>query len=1209
MKIFCVNKALFLKEIKEYLSILVFVIFIISIFGNNMSFADDCDKYGSNRCRNNDITVSSQNDSDGNRIVNCNDIDLVKFNFPSEDNENGTDYDYTNKNLWCINFGLEVMGGYMISSIAASLACMICPSDEQIIMEEQKRKIYQRAQQQKQIWIQTLKQVIKTSAGKLVKIVATTAFGIIMTTPSSFLKINYIADSVFFSYYVLKNTRNALKSGYAGALCAGYAAACLGSEAAVTLVYEKIFDSVELILKNFSKAEEYVNSIKMCGYNWNNFAYTPQVMETSANKDKWYPRKGAFSGSYQHKLINCFNNLENAEKKYGTGYCDEVKYNTTSASEKTISLCSEGSGIVCDDVTISSRTLRNRAYRELLYGGKEFSINTDNNCYDPRLYRNRGYTGEEQRYYFKGDSAAVYACDRFIYQKNTGCILSDGTIITRDEIIDEANKKMTTKLTQCEQAFSSAYSCCTQRMLKGACIYDIEENDRRGVEVIANNADEDNNDDVKSLGKGRFIAYESDNLICVKNVNYCPYRFNISGGTSTKVLYCEGKGENCDVSSDLDDIYLNSSKTRRSTKYGQIKNFCFYNANCTVPGTNSTSKNDMENQLFLSLACTNLVGDSQNLPAVEDNYGNLIYRPKLGVNFSLSQYRGITAPIAQCFKETFYNLFMNRAGRSECKCTDSYCEKINDEGLCGVDTYGPPESIRNGVYEYKVGDTLPDSYNIFLKIQNYMRYLIKIAATLAIFIMGLLFLKKGETDIIDLKSPRKMVLEIAKFALVFYFAVGEAWQTQFYKWLNSSTEYVYYKVYNLSSIGYQNYRTPLCTISNETGTSCECRQNDDGSYSQTETSCKCYDNNGNITKSCPKASDQVVYARKYNSYSGDNGIKYKVEAYKYSNTYDGCYFGDNEYPEGKQYLSIFDSFDCKLARYFGYGPEVSLPGIINAAIISLLFSYVGVIILFLSFVLFVFVLRIVIQALYFFLLPMIAINIIIFLSPVIIPLMLFSKYKSIFTKFIDSLIGYTLQFIFAIILAAFILSTFDNIFLGSAKYKDHDNNGRFPKLDCSSLSKFDSLYCIFDINTSGGTEIWPSENFYRYTGIGVNVPIVTTAWSKIAAFFSYNSSTSVNSYDDVTQIVGDYAVNKVSMFTNFILLLLKASLISYILSKLFDQIPMISMAIAGAKKLDRNVNIGKSTISTGIKDIKIGARVAKSPIKSMYNRAKGSFGK
>ena len=55
----------------------------------------------------------------------------------------------------------------------------------------------------------------------------------------------------------------------------------------------------------------------------------------------------------------------------------------------------------------------------------------------------------------------------------------------------------------------------------------------------------------------------------------------------------------------------------------------------------------------------------------------------------------------------------------------------------------------------------------------------------------------------------------------------------------------------------------------------------------------------------------------------------------YSDRYDGCYFGDNEYPEGKEYLMIFDTLDCKILNYYG---TTASGGTLIIFLISCLFS-------------------------------------------------------------------------------------------------------------------------------------------------------------------------------------------------------------------------------------------------------------------------------
>ncbi|MDR2526467.1 MAG: hypothetical protein LBC92_01165 [Rickettsiales bacterium] len=366
-----------------------------------------------------------------------------------------------------------------------------------------------------------------------------------------------------------------------------------------------------------------------------------------------------------------------------------------------------------------------------------------------------------------------------------------------------------------------------------------------------------------------FVPEADGSKLCMKNVDYCPYSYNINGGTELRDEYCEGKEgcrnpydtnndgqcdnlceagkciadsisidknykdtgydrchagiickakiedkEKCEkwrdrYGVDYDKIWIFSASFNKSDEEstkspmataanGQVKNFCTYLSHCTERGVSSDSTTDMDPNMYLPPACKDFVGDSQNLPddiPVAD-LGNGSVGRIINMDFSLGSYRGFSAPIAQCIRETLNNMFHNVAGRSVC--LPGY--KLNDEGLCGADTFDCPKNeicIHDGTngtpnyYVYKIGQQLPPEQGIFNNIQNYLKNIVRIGAVLALMLIAWKFLLKGELEIFDDKKPKAMIVGMIKFALVFYFATGDAWQTLFYRWLDLATADLY----------------------------------------------------------------------------------------------------------------------------------------------------------------------------------------------------------------------------------------------------------------------------------------------------------------------------------------------------------------------------------------------------------------------------------
>ena len=107
--------------------------------------------------------------------------------------------------------------------------------------------------------------------------------------------------------------------------------------------------------------------------------------------------------------------------------------------------------------------------------------------------------------------------------------------------------------------------------------------------------------------------------------------------------------------------------------------------------------------------------------------------------------------------------------------------------------------------------------------------------------------------------------------------------------------------------------------------------------------------------------------------------------YDYGRTYDGCYFGNVEYPQGKEYLSIFDSLDCKLSNYLHTSAQLTGIHIVLVLVVLFLSAGLGIFLLLLGFTLFFLLFAIVFKIFYFFMVNILAINILVFVSPNIFP--------------------------------------------------------------------------------------------------------------------------------------------------------------------------------------------------------------------------------
>lgn len=662
-----------------------------------------------------------------------------------------------------------------------------------------------------------------------------------------------------------------------------------------------------------------IDNVRLCGYGWNTYVYERSSIKNNIDKNTWYPSFGSFPNSYQYKLDKIFNNIFSCDEYYELNNNGEIVFNdlakrclennnNLNSSECSyfksncfpiIPMYTDGrycdSGY-CTGINESTKNIKNRFYREYLYSGIEFKIPTQANaidlsypdilrdtkhlykngggCFDPRLDSDKGYTGLEQRYYFKGNEAANYACERFEY-RGQGCVNYNG-----QEVYGQNSQ-------ECQILFEFAKMCCEHRRNGGVCVYtptlfssaiaNGKANNKTEYSTVFNGVQYDfkltsdkkisNSPNVAfcskyantngantcelKFGNGKLlllnayygqldddikvVANGNTDKICVRTGNLYPNNFNLLNGTEIQDLYCDGYYTLCnnplneEVESDnfsiWDDNYANDFSKIWTTNvknggviqtdvYGKTKNIYTFNAHCVdssfkaVDLMTSSIRRDGSSKFSPAVCSDFSKGASQN-SASYDTTGKAILSFVTGNN-----NLNITAPMAECLLETAKNMFLNKAAISLCKDPD---ETINREGLCGYDTFGPPISIRHekydarysgesNAYEYIIGETLPQEYNVFYKIQSFMRNIIKVILMLGIVAAGARILISGDLDLFGMKKVKEIILWVIKFSLVMYFALSDAWQSKFYNMLMSSMEFMYNKMFQISLLGYDNYK-------------------------------------------------------------------------------------------------------------------------------------------------------------------------------------------------------------------------------------------------------------------------------------------------------------------------------------------------------------------------------------------------------------------
>lgn len=197
----------------------------------------------------------------------------------------------------------------------------------------------------------------------------------------------------------------------------------------------------------------------------------------------------------------------------------------------------------------------------------------------------------------------------------------------------------------------------------------------------------------------------------------------------------------------------------------------------------------------------------------------------------------------------------------------------------------------------------------------------------------------------------------------------------------------------------------------------------------------------------------------YNSSTVFSKMVFDVESAMPQSKQDGCQFDSTSlgtaraYPEGKDYLSLWDTLDCKIARYLGFGPEASAANIASLIVAGLFTGPYGIYfvigLMFFGF----FFLAMTLRALHIFLSSAASIIIMVYISPIIIPMVLFTRTASIFKSWLTQLISFCLQPMILFAYIAVFIAIFDSTMIGSATFSGIPPN---KTILCKSVCKNDN---------------------------------------------------------------------------------------------------------------------------------------------------------
>lgn len=264
-----------------------------------------------------------------------------------------------------------------------------------------------------------------------------------------------------------------------------------------------------------------------------------------------------------------------------------------------------------------------------------------------------------------------------------------------------------------------------------------------------------------------------------------------------------------------------------------------------------------------------------------------------------------------------------------------------------------------------------------------------------------------------------------------------------------------------------------------------------------------------------------------------------------------CSYPESLYANGYEYLSLWDSIDCRISYYLGLNSPTRLGNeALGAAsfvlmdsplgwVFALIFSFELLIcILFVAFA--VFLISIVIFFINIYILCLLSVTILIYLGPIFIPMILFKTTASLFESWAKLILGYSLQ---PAVISAFIavmIVLFDAILYGDCIFVKTYTSDGFPyweikcietqgSCECSPSCKNSLGYFVATMSAGGNTSFfsWPSstESIITFPQVAANSALafgtafVTALWQgAVFGFIFYHFSKQLAAFaGDLTQ--------------------------------------------------------------------------------------------
>ena len=307
----------------------------------------------------------------------------------------------------------------------------------------------------------------------------------------------------------------------------------------------------------------------------------------------------------------------------------------------------------------------------------------------------------------------------------------------------------------------------------------------------------------------------------------------------------------------------------------------------------------------------------------------------------------------------------------------------------------------------------------------------------------------------------------------------------------------------------------------------------------------------------------------YSASSEFSRMVFKIDVSSDSLKRDGCQFGEitlsdgsttsfSTYPAGKEYLALWDTLDCKMMRYLGFGPESPVANIARLILAGMFTGSIGIYFALSAMAFGFFFISATIRALHIFLASAMSIIIMVFVSPIIIPLLLFEKTKSIFASWLKELISFCFQPMILFAYIAIFITVMDRAFIGDATFV-----GDKKVLDCNEFCQ--------DVNGSpvqkktGEGTITSVEDCDKAKGMMVDP--VDNSLACLLNVDKFSSAPGLELFGISIPILYDLFKGGNEKVKAKIFTIMRGALVMYLLYKFMDEIPGITASLIGGTKL------------------------------------------